>query len=813
MIQHSVPLTFLCLLVLLPQMLVAQDSPKPQEEMERLQRRLQILRAERAKHEQGIFFRASREEARQMEEDGLQTLHEFDPLATATGVAVASVKPIQDWLKRRYSKSFTEEDRHIWQHITKAPKVFVDTHKALEELRRLAESGHYAARDIDIAIKKFEALKNGLSPLGFDPAISDMSGLFFGTTLTLLNVARATKSPPHERKQYYTKAAKEWSGAAGAAVKLGKEASQVVPMARLAATTAEPWWRIGHWAAASLAARGLRSEADEIQSKTIAGLNYNILVTQYEMDQLARKSKMKPQKEPGGIKLNGQRADEWAVGLDIQSVRYDPIRGTLVLSGERSQHTVDMEIFSTVLRLALEHHEPFFSLTSTDHKDWDSVPTRAGDLLRRKYFTTQQGQQQVADRMRKLSPPLKFRDREYHYALVRDFDPALYEDVVRDLDVRQQLVFSPEWLRYSQVGWILYEADLTIKSVVTGLLQDGTRLSQAPVWDIPGFEPEWLLTDLTDRYGAGRANFELDDESSLPVNGSSINLSQIRPKLVIVHRKPGTGEDDPRPCDLCDRISGHFADHWQEYVKRVPALARMQTVFRAYVAARYLVKRHPGLAARIYAMPRPEVIDSTPLYHLTNTVLRVAIEDGKLAPLIPGSRVYHLGGGFGGGIAFKADDKIRPNQTSGKVDAWAATMFPTDYAGDGYRVEGNRVGVYLHFGFDRYPTDRQKRFWFFMVGASALFGLGVFAWQGLSSRETPAPFVCRHCIAVHRLTEPLGWGCDVTAVGTVIFLLCLPFAAAWHEARPSIIQAVIAFGAVAGSMSRARKVRGRMCYQ
>src|SRR5205823_5028755 len=135
---------------------------------------------------------------------------------------------------------------------------------------------------------------------------------------------------------------------------------------------------LGYWVGAKMAARGLRSEADSLQGNAIAQLNYRILTTQWAIDQKEKLLKMerRMEKEPGGIKLNERAIDELISSLDIESIGYDPIQRIVVLSGRRSRYAIDMDIFSTVFRLALEHDEPFFSLNSVNIKDWDSMPNR-----------------------------------------------------------------------------------------------------------------------------------------------------------------------------------------------------------------------------------------------------------------------------------------------------------------------------------------------------------------------------------------------------------------------------------------------------
>lgn len=83
----------------------------------------------------------------------------------------------------------------------------------------------------------------------------------------------------------------------------------------------------------------------------------------------------------------------------------------------------------------------------------------------------------------------------------------------------------------------------------------------------------------------------------------------VRNLNVCNHRLP-----DTVPSDYDRAVSEHFSRHWQEYTRQWPELRELEEVYRAYVAAYYMVRHHPGLAERILAMPAVRAPQLPPLY-------------------------------------------------------------------------------------------------------------------------------------------------------------------------------------------------------
>jgi len=525
-----------------------------------------------------------------------------------------------------------------------------------------------------------------------------------------------------------------------------------------------------------------------------------------------------PVKEPGGIKFNGDRADALPLPLDVTAIDYDPARGRMVLVGPKSSEVFDLDVFADVLQLATERYEPFFSLDPSNTEDWDSLGAREFELLRQRY----QSADDIARRIRAINPkPIEHDGRQYYYATTEQLDPDLAAEARRGLDITSKLVFSPAWLRYSKLGWMLYEADLAIKSVASGFLNRGSIVVPAPSWQIPGFDPEWIHRDQSN---AGRANFELDDDVPLPRKGTRIDLSKIRPKLDVVERKAGTSIDVGRS-ERTRAISDHFRDHWQDYAREVPEIGRLMVIYRAYVAARFLVKEHPGLAARIRdtrirEMPPPIGADDlVPLRVVQPHVIRVAFENGQLVSIVPGEKLYvDLGGGYGGGTAFKFCEQVsvdcpKINIKPGTVaavapDDWVRGATRTAAAGGfGWVEQDKQAAAVLEFAANEMSSATMR-------AVLAVFGLvaatggvaGLFArqfdWQRISQTMT-----CAHCVRVHATLGCIALVGDIISITTVFYLAALPLMLATQEEGPDLMQMAMA-GTLLGGLTAALFIAG-----
>jgi hypothetical protein len=501
---------------------------------------------------------------------------------------------------------------------------------------------------------------------------------------------------------------------------------------------------------------------------------------------------------PGGIKFSGERADGLALALDVTAVDFDPVHNRITLIGKSTGtgpglgQPFDLDIFSDVLRLAAEKFDPFFSLEPNNSADWDSMSSWAALLLRERYGSPQQ----VAERVRAVSPPpVRRGEMAYYYATLGQIDPELDRRNRQTHDLSVKVVFSPSWLRYSKVGWILYRADLAIKGIAAGFVMRGDKIVPSPAWGMEDFNPIWLH----DR-SAGRADFELD-ESPAETTATGVDLSAVRPKLYVTGRKPGTSEDTtPSPGDLA--ITNHFTQHWREYTEQLPELAELEEVYRAYVAAHYLIRHHPALAERILQMPRPQVPALPPLYIYHPPVLYAATRAGEPVTLDPELHNYYgMGGGFSGGTEFKIEAVHYASGGGENADSglgWLRRVSSESNAAPWIESDGN-VAAVLEIEGTPAPTG-----WMAVTGALvallAVFGawisvaLGKHRWQTLAAQQ-----VCSHCAGVHRRVGLWSLCGDAAASAALLYLAALPFLLAgrnWKDGGVGIVAllAVVAAG-------------------
>jgi hypothetical protein len=503
-------------------------------------------------------------------------------------------------------------------------------------------------------------------------------------------------------------------------------------------------------------------------------------------------------KEPGGIKFDQLRADGLSLALQVDAVDYDPVRGQITLIGRKSAYSsdqrFDLDVFADILRLAVEKYEPFFSLDPTVIKDWDEEGIRAQELLQQRYGSAMA----VAARIRAVNPDyIQHGATQYFYATLDAAAPDIAAQVNRGRDVSVKLIFSPRWLRNSKVGWMLFKADLTIKSIAAGFSMFDKAISPSPAWQFSDFDPIWTQID----QGAGRANFELD-ESSVAQTGTRLDLSGIRPKLFVTERTPNTRED-LQPSKYDRALADHFRLHWNDYVARLPEIANLDMIYRAYVAARYLVRDHPGLAARILMMPREPTTKEAPLRMVQPLVLRTASRDGHLVSLEEGAnRYYDISGGYGGGTAFKVDHNVTRQTVKSTRTEWIGNVRRAASADASWFENGDQAAAVLDFVTVSMPVR-----WSVFLAAALTIGVVGAAFAGVFLHQYPWQRLraARTCVPCARTHTRLGRGAligDVLAAASLLYLATLPLvAAAFEWPSASIYEVVPAIVFVAGVLA------------
>ncbi len=777
---------------------------KLQTDREHYDKQLRAYREMRDKVERGHVSETQWQAAQDMEDFGMNTLKELSFLSAARDITKAVNLDKLSVVPWRANLPYV---LYVAEAAEKAYKAEIDLEKRRAEGR--AADPEYARSyqaKLDEAIAVVEHLKRPAQLVQRKEwAYGDEKKMdcLTGTTLSALYALKAaTAEGKDERMRWGIKAGREVSETLlkfptlnttspttlGGVLNAQTNRSGVLALDKVLAETSA---RLMVSAVAISWSDSMQAEALLRKENTLSDLNYRIMVADYERDKvLAAERKLArglPPKEPGGIKFNSQRADELALKLDIDSVAYDPVRGRLVVSGKKSEEAFDMDIFADVLRLAVEEHEPFFSMDPSRIEDWDFKSIRMAEKLREKYKT-----EELTARVRSLcAQPIQRGSRSYYYTTAYELDAGLFAAANEGRDISEKLVFSPNWLRYSKVGWILYEADMAIKAVAAGFQERWPDVIPSAAWELPDFNPKWL--NRREHGHAGRANFELDEASVVDANGR-LSLAEIRPKLYVTFREPGTNEDvTPQPPE-CKAISDHFTRNWRFYVERVPEINRLQHVYKAYVAAKYLVHEHPGLAERIRSLPRhADWPEQPPLRVIRPNVIRVCYEGERLVPLDDEQRVWwDIGGGYGGGAVFKVGEKVDYTAHTAAPAAWTGAALLDAASTLDFEEHGDHAALAFEIGTAPMPGEPMLRTGFFVAGillGAALLGAALRRWDW---QQIVASQVCRHCEKVYAGVGKVALlGHALTAAG-LFCLLVLPLLAASREGEVPWTRLVVA---------------------
>jgi hypothetical protein len=148
----------------------------------------------------------------------------------------------------------------------------------------------------------------------------------------------------------------------------------------------------------------------------------------------------------------------------------------IVLSGQATKYGIDAALFLTALRAACEEQEPYFSLDPDDGPLWNRQGEQAFSLLWKR--VEQDLTPTPNGRRTQLGPSLAVRT----ISARRDYSVQWQEIAPRFPNLRSKLVFDPEWLRQTRFGKILYDADVLLKELSSGVsVFSGGKLRAAKI--------------------------------------------------------------------------------------------------------------------------------------------------------------------------------------------------------------------------------------------------------------------------------------------------------------------------------------------
>ena len=164
---------------------------------------------------------------------------------------------------------------------------------------------------------------------------------------------------------------------------------------------------------------------------------------------------------PGGISLSRAAAQQMPLGIALDASYFDGEK--IVLSGKAGKIGIDAALFLTALRTACEEREPYFSLDPDDGALWSAQGEQAFKML---WERIEPGLSPRAPNLKdKIGASLEIRT----VSARRDYAKIWGEIAPNFPGLRAKLVFYPEWLRQTRFGKVLYEADVLLKELSSGV--------------------------------------------------------------------------------------------------------------------------------------------------------------------------------------------------------------------------------------------------------------------------------------------------------------------------------------------------------
>ncbi len=395
---------------------------------------------------------------------------------------------------------------------------------------------------------------------------------------------------------------------------------------------------------------------------------------------------------PGGISLSKAAAERLPLDLSIEAASVKD--GRIVLSGRKdTQATIDAALFLTALRATCESRDPYFSLDPDDTAAWMQDTNKAGEELLAHIKNDRQGKLQSGV-TRKTPSILKFRTISANASY-----PAYWSSLLSKYpNLRSKLVFSPEWLRQTRFGEILYKADVLLKELAGGAPVLGVASLRAS--SIDSYVPATQFTaakrllykyhnvdDKVSTLAGGRIWYDLTETSSAPTtkpenpvpfnselntllrkrdllfNASDVSLvnfsppqrdgmldiSQVYPRMYVRVRDPKTNRDAAGSFPGVDELAAKANASPQKYAAAYQEFQLLVEVFRAYVVAVHTKKLEPRLCASLpkQLLDAEKVSAALPMYHPTDLALTLGwyeYSDGRFRRGIGASGSLFQGG-------------------------------------------------------------------------------------------------------------------------------------------------------------------------
>jgi hypothetical protein len=394
---------------------------------------------------------------------------------------------------------------------------------------------------------------------------------------------------------------------------------------------------------------------------------------------------------PGGVSLAKAAAERMALGLNLEVIGYR--EGAVVLAGSHNGATsIDAGLFLTALRLACSPFDPSFSLDAADGSAWVAQGDEASKIVWQRLAATLNAAPDTTFHIQTISV-----NREY---------PALWAELSPQFpELRTRLVFRPDWLRQTRFGEILYQADVLLKELTTGISivepDVPLRAATVPAYasaeqrrTVRGFFSSNRLTapgifktnrmwfdlmpdGLSDRsrslqeadrldrnklpelYALLRARGLVEGADLPPVqktvvswSGATAELSEIYPTMFVRHHDFVTGQDAGGVDPDLDRIARDVDQRTAIYAQAYPELRKLTEIFRAYVASVSISKQRPEICGAVPAQLSDGEKTSEPLPEFRPSELTLTVAKYR-RPNAGGRWEFVNGSSISGGISLR----------------------------------------------------------------------------------------------------------------------------------------------------------------
>ncbi len=173
-----------------------------------------------------------------------------------------------------------------------------------------------------------------------------------------------------------------------------------------------------------------------------------------------------PKPLPGGISFSEAAASRMPINLSVDGILID--KGRIILSGRSAdnlQH-FDAAQLLTGFRLACTHGDPYFSLDPVDPAAWGHEFGAEGQTYWHEQLTALVDPPDIDP----LDDP-RIGRASFEHRYIDSRSPVL----------QSKLVFAPVWLRTTRFGKVLYDADVLLKMLASGMaMADGVGPTHAP---------------------------------------------------------------------------------------------------------------------------------------------------------------------------------------------------------------------------------------------------------------------------------------------------------------------------------------------